>query len=75
VTAEIINFGDHRVVHDTDVEIDLVTAVDVAVRDLREILSHEGAAQVRERLEQCEAMLTRAYFSAVDVEIHQPKCR
>jgi len=41
VTAEIINLDDHRIVYDTDIEIDLVTAVDVAVRDLCEIISHE----------------------------------
>ena len=75
MSAEIINLDDHRIVYDADIEIDLVTAVDVAVRDLREILSHGGSAQARQRLKQCEAMLTRAYFSAVDVEMHHPKCR
>jgi hypothetical protein len=39
------------------VEIDLYTAVGVAIRDLQEIESSWGSAQAFERLAECQAML------------------
>jgi hypothetical protein len=74
VTADIVNLDDYRIAQAADADIDLVTAVDVAVRDLREVLSAWGTAEARQRLQQCEVMLTRAYF-ATDVDIDQPRCR
>ena len=47
------------------VEIDLVTAVDVAIRDLREILNDWGSAEARLRAEECETMLRHAFRETV----------
>jgi hypothetical protein len=48
-----------------DSEIDLVTAVDVAIRDLREILLCWGSELARQRAEECESTLRRAYSGFV----------
>jgi hypothetical protein len=61
VSAEILKLSDYRVDENADVEIDLVTAVDVAIRDLREILSCWGSDVARQRAEECELMLRQAY--------------
>ncbi len=65
MSAEILAFSDHRADEsadvEADVEIDLVTAVDVAIRDLREILLCWGSEIARERTQECELMLGRAY--------------
>jgi hypothetical protein len=44
-----------------DNEIDLATAVDVAIRDLREILACWGSELSRQRAQECETTLRRAY--------------
>jgi hypothetical protein len=61
VSAEILWLSDYRVEDTADDEIDLVTAVDAAVRDLREILVCWGSEEARYRVEECELMLRRAY--------------
>jgi hypothetical protein len=61
VSAEILRFSDYRADDIADIEIDLATAVDVAIRDLREILSCWGTDIARQRAEECESMLRRAY--------------
>jgi hypothetical protein len=61
VSAEILKLDDYRIddgVHD---EIDLATAVDVAIRDLREILLCWGSETARQRAEECELLLRRAF--------------
>jgi hypothetical protein len=70
VTAQIFEFSDYRnapashpVSHDD--EIDLVTAVDVALRDLREILNNWGSAEARQRAQECELMLRRVFDETV----------
>jgi hypothetical protein len=65
VSAEILRFSDYRNVDGADDEIDLVTAVDVAIRDLREILSCWGSEIARQRAEECQSMLRRAYCGCV----------
>ena len=55
MSAEIIWLHDRRV--EADLEIDLRTAVDVAIRDLQEIEAHWGATLAFERLAECLAML------------------
>ena len=45
--------------------IDLATAVDVAIRDLREILLCWGSEISRQRAEECESTLRRAYSEFV----------
>lgn len=61
VSAEIFKLSDYRV-DDTaaDSEIDLATAVDVAIRDLREILAWWGSETARQRAQECEMTLRRA---------------
>ena len=66
MTAQIFEFSDYRnppTSHDD--EIDLVTAVDVALRDLREILADWGSAEARQRAEECELMLRRVFHETV----------
>jgi len=60
VSAEIIKFSDYCAVDDAAGGIDLVTAVDVAIRDLREILSCWGTDIARQRAEECKLMLHQA---------------
>ena len=57
MSAEILKFSDYRIDDVADDEIDLVTAVDVAIRDLREILLCWGSEIARQRAEECELML------------------
>jgi hypothetical protein len=71
VSAEILNLSDYRI-KDTvdselgiDSEIDLATAVDVAIRDLREILLYWGSDVARQRAEECQLTLRRAYSGCV----------
>ena len=52
MSADIINLSDYRTAQVAEVEIDIVTAVDVAVRDLRQILLHWPSEEAREQLQQ-----------------------
>jgi hypothetical protein len=61
VSAEILRLSDYRLDEAADGQIDLVTAVDVAIRDLREILACWNSARARQRTEECELMLRRAF--------------
>jgi hypothetical protein len=72
VSAEILNISDYRVDDGADGEIDLVTAVDVAIRDLREILMCWGSEVARQRAEECELMLRRA-FSGFVIDQSEPR--
>jgi hypothetical protein len=67
VTAQIFDLSAYRNPSPAPdcVEIDLVTAVDVAIRDLREILSDWGSAEARLRAEECETMLRHAFRDTV----------
>jgi hypothetical protein len=65
VSAEILKFSDYRNDDGADGEIDLVTAVDVAIRDLHEILLCWGTNVARQRAEECELMLRRAFSGFV----------
>jgi hypothetical protein len=62
--AEIIPFP-ARPAYEEEVEIDLLTAVDVAIRDLREIASRWGEESSRRQAEECRLMLERAFNAAV----------
>jgi hypothetical protein len=66
VSAEILTLSDYRVDDGADSDIDLATAVDVAIRDLREILSCWGSETARQRAQECESTLRRAYSGFVD---------
>jgi len=65
VSAEIIRFADFCAAPSESAECDLVTAVDVAIRDLREILQHWGTDGARERAQECESMLSRVFRNSV----------
>jgi hypothetical protein len=72
VSAEILTFSDYYVDDVPAGEIDLVTAVDVAIRDLREILVCWGSEVARQRAEECESTLRCAFSGHV---IGQPERR
>jgi hypothetical protein len=61
VSAKILKLSDYRIDDDAADEIDLATAVDVAIRDLREIQLCWGSEIARQRTEECELMLHRAF--------------
>jgi hypothetical protein len=61
VSAEILTLSDYRNDDGPDSGIDLATAVDVAIRDLREILTCWGSETARQRAEECELTLRRAF--------------
>lgn len=61
MSAQILKLSDYRIDDVADNEIDLVTVVDAAVRDLREVLMCWGSEVARRRAEECELMLRRAY--------------
>ncbi len=69
MSAKILKLSDYRIDNDTEGDIDLITAVDVAIRDLREILLCWGSEMARQRTEECELMLRRAFST---VTIGQP---
>jgi hypothetical protein len=65
VSADILQLSDYRIADIADPEIDLATAVDAAIRDLREILACWGSDVARQRAEECELTLRRAYCGFV----------
>jgi hypothetical protein len=65
VSAEILRLSDYRIDDVAGCEIDLATAVDVAIRDLHEILLCWGSGLARQRAEECELMLRRAFSRTV----------
>jgi hypothetical protein len=73
VSADIVWISDYRLDDGVDGEIelatiDLATAVDVAIRDLREILMCWGSETARQRAQECESTLRRAYSGFVNSE-------
>ena len=64
MSAEVIRLSDYRAGEAAEDEIDLVTAVDAAIRDLREILSCWGTATARQRAEECETMLQLVFAAS-----------
>ena len=61
MSAEIIRLCDRRAQAEADLEIDLHTAIDVAIRDLWEIEAQWGTALALERLAECRSMLRTVY--------------
>jgi hypothetical protein len=60
--GEVISFPP-RYEPDLEWEIDLLTAVDAAIRDLREI-GERCDPIAKKQAEECRQMLERAYFNA-----------
>jgi phage terminase large subunit GpA-like protein len=65
LSADIITLSDYRSSDVADDEINLATAVDVAIRDLREILVGWGSEGARQRAEECELTLRQAFSGFV----------
>lgn len=65
MSADIIRLSDHRIDDGRNDEIDLATAVDVAIRDLREIRQCWGTEVALRRVEECELTLHRAFSGFV----------
>jgi len=57
LSAEIIWLCDRQAEAETNLAIDLRTAVDLAIRDLHEIQAHWGTELALERLAECQSML------------------
>lgn len=62
--ADIIPFRLRRVDEDSLDDIDLYTAVDAAIRDLRDITGNWGGAAALKQAEECRRMLERALEAA-----------
>ncbi len=66
MSAEIIQLSHYRCSDEPDLSnIDIYTAVDVAVRDLREVLTFQDAQAMRKRVAECEDMLRRALIDSL----------
>jgi hypothetical protein len=63
--AEIIQFRSRADIAEDNCDIDLMTAVDVAIRDLRDIAERWGDESVRVQADECRRMLERAYNASV----------
>jgi hypothetical protein len=64
--AEIIPFRrKHRESEEEEGAVDLLTAVDAAIRDLRDIADQWGEESSRALAEECRRMLERALAAAV----------
>ena len=72
MSAKILKLSDYRIDDVADSELDLLTVIDVAIRDLREILMCWGSDRARQCTDECELMLRRAYSEFV---VSQPNCR
>ena len=64
MSAQIIWLCDRQSEDDSDMEIDLRTAVDVAIRDLEEIQCNWGSELARQRVLECQELLRRAYAAS-----------
>ena len=72
MSTKILKLSDYRIDDAADSEINLLTVIDVAIRDLHEILMYWGSDRARQRTEEYELMLLRAYSEFV---VGQPDCR
>jgi hypothetical protein len=63
--AEIIQFVTRAERAEEAGEVDLLTAVDAAIRDLSDILARWGEDTSREQAEDCRRMLEQAFNAAV----------
>lgn len=63
--GDIIQFRARVELSDEEVEIDLLTAVDAAIRDLRDISRRWGEEASRRQADECRLMLERAFNAAL----------
>jgi hypothetical protein len=62
--AEIIQFRSRADLADESGVVDPITAIDAAIRDLREIAANWGDESARRQAEECRRMLERAFDAA-----------
>ncbi len=66
MSAEIIQLSQYRCCDEPDLrEIDIYTAVDVAIRDLREVMTFQDTQSIHSRVAECEGLLRRALVGAL----------
>jgi hypothetical protein len=65
MSAEIFRFRDYQIDNFADNEIGLETAVDAAIRDLREILLYWGTEEARQRAKECQLMLCQVFSESI----------
>lgn len=63
--AQVIPFRPKAMPAEEEIDIDLLTAVDVAIRDLRDISSRCEQEAARRQADECCRMLERALQSAL----------
>jgi hypothetical protein len=65
--AEIVQFRSRAELHEEalEMDIDLVTAVDAAIRDLRDIVSKWGDEAMLQQAQECRRMLERALAASI----------
>lgn len=63
--AEIIPFRPRTKVTEEVVELDLLSAVDIAIRDLRDLSSRMRGKALRQQAEDCRQMLEKALNAAM----------
>jgi hypothetical protein len=63
--AEIVQFRSRAELAEESLDIDLVTAVDTAIRDLRDIIARWGDEASLVQADECRRMLERALHAAV----------
>jgi hypothetical protein len=63
--GEIIQFRSKADIAEETGDVDLLTAVDAAIRDLRDIQDRWGEEEARLQAEECRQMLERAFNAAV----------
>jgi len=64
IMSNVIPFRQRVPASSPDIDIDIFTAVDAAIRDLRDI-AHACDGPVLDQVEECRRMLERAFRSAV----------
>ena len=65
LTAKILRLSDYRR-PDGEPVVDVLTAVDVAIRDLDEIVSRWGSEEARCQARECRKMLAMAYAASAE---------
>jgi hypothetical protein len=63
--GEVVEFRARIGITEEEPEIDLLTAVDVAIRDLRDISARWYEVSSRTQADECLRMLERAFRSAI----------
>jgi hypothetical protein len=62
--AEIVQFRSRADIEEENGDVDLMTAVDAAIRDLRDIAAHWGEEAARRQADDCRRMLEKAFSAA-----------